>query len=211
MPPAVRRRSRGQHFEAGEGQFIAGRVDHHVVAVLDLALQKLKSQRVGDPMLQHTFERACPKSRVIAGGDEQVFGVFAQLERNPPCAEQLAEPSKLDIDDRFQLCSAQRVKDYDIVDPVEETFPFSGETELVETADQAPFFIGNAADFRARYIAHMAGHDAALRMLAARHGWTYQINHTDKPATDALRALMVRLSPGQGTPGQGSAATNLGA
>ena len=98
-----------------------------------------------------------------------------------------------------------------IVDPVEETFPFSGETELVETAGQAPFFIGNAADFRARYIAHMAGHDAALRMLAARHGWTYQIHHTDKPATDALRALMVRLSPGQGSPGQGSAATNLGA
>jgi ribosomal protein L11 methylase PrmA len=48
-------------------------------------------------------------------------------------------------------------------------------------------------------------------MLAARHGWTYQIHHTDKPATDALRALMVRLSPGQGSPGQGSAATNLGA
>lgn len=90
-----------------------------------------------------------------------------------------------------------------IVDPVEETFPFSGETELVEIADQAPFFIGNAADFRARYIAHMAGHDAALRNVAARHGWTYQTHHTDRPATDALRALMLRLSSGHGAAAAG--------
>jgi uncharacterized protein (DUF58 family) len=86
-----------------------------------------------------------------------------------------------------------------IIDPAEETFPFTGETCLsdVETTDRLP--IGDAAAFRPDYLAAMERHRAAIAMSASRQGWTTITHHTDRPAAPALLALIHGLASAAGS------------
>jgi uncharacterized protein (DUF58 family) len=80
-----------------------------------------------------------------------------------------------------------------IADPVEETFPFSGNTEFVDVDSPARLRAGQAETFREEYIRRLGLHREAIGASARRRGWTLTMHRTDRPATGALLALRVQL------------------
>jgi uncharacterized protein (DUF58 family) len=83
-----------------------------------------------------------------------------------------------------------------IVDPVEETFPFSGRVEFWEPEGFSEITAGRAENWRADYEARIARHRDEIRAEVDRHGWTFTIHRTDRPANDLLLALHARISQG---------------
>jgi uncharacterized protein (DUF58 family) len=80
-----------------------------------------------------------------------------------------------------------------IVDPVEETFPFTGYTEFVDVDSPAVLRVGNAESFRDDYMTRLAAHRDAVLDVARRHGFSVLLHRTDRPASQALLALRTRL------------------
>ncbi len=80
-----------------------------------------------------------------------------------------------------------------IADPVEETFPFAGHTEFVDVDSNASLRVGQAESFRDDYISRLAAHRDAVTTAARRRGWSFLPHRTDRPASEALLALRMRL------------------
>lgn len=72
-----------------------------------------------------------------------------------------------------------------IVDPVEESFPFSGQATLEDVEDGARLRIGDAASWGADYRKRLAAHREGLSEIARGRGWTLTIHRTDRPASEA--------------------------
>jgi len=85
-----------------------------------------------------------------------------------------------------------------IADPVEETFPFSGNTEFVDVDSEARLRAGQAETFRAEYIRRLGLHREAIGASARTRGWSLMVHRTDKPATAALLALRVQFDADAG-------------
>jgi len=81
-----------------------------------------------------------------------------------------------------------------IADPIEETFPFSGNVEFLEVAGERRLRAPRAERWREDYLKALADHRAALRGLAARRGWDMLLHRTDASAAQALLALSARLA-----------------
>lgn len=92
-----------------------------------------------------------------------------------------------------------------IADPIEETFPFEGHTEFLDVDSDARLRVGEAQTFRKDYIARLASHRDAVRAICATRGWSFAIHRTDRPASEALLNLRMRLEGGAGAT-NGSAA-----
>jgi uncharacterized protein (DUF58 family) len=84
-----------------------------------------------------------------------------------------------------------------IVDPVEETFPFSGRVEFIDPEDGHSITVGRAEAWRADYQARLARHRAEVKAETDRLGWSFTIHRTDRPATDLLLALHARMGAGR--------------
>ena len=80
-----------------------------------------------------------------------------------------------------------------IADPIEETFPFSGHTEFEDVDSTTILRIGQAERFREAYISRLAAHRDAIAALCKAKGWSLAIHRTDKPASQALLTLRMRL------------------
>jgi uncharacterized protein (DUF58 family) len=80
-----------------------------------------------------------------------------------------------------------------IVDPAEETFPYSGRVEFIEPEGAGSITAGRAEAWKAEYETRVAGHRAAIRAETDRLGWSFTIHRTDRPATELLLALHARL------------------
>ncbi|HHI82011.1 MAG TPA: DUF58 domain-containing protein [Rhizobiales bacterium] len=76
-----------------------------------------------------------------------------------------------------------------VLDPAEETFPFTGRTQFVEMDGADKLLAGKAETLRTAYIKKLEDHRAALRELARSLGWTFTLHHTDKPPHTVLLAL----------------------
>ena len=87
-----------------------------------------------------------------------------------------------------------------IADPVEETFPFAGHVELVDSDSPATLRLGRAESWRADYEARLARHRGAILDIARAHNFSVLVHRTDRPASEALIALRARLEEG-GTQG----------
>jgi uncharacterized protein (DUF58 family) len=85
-----------------------------------------------------------------------------------------------------------------IVDPIEETFPFTGRMELVDPEDGARLTAGRIQALRDDYGARLASHRDAIRKEVRRLGWTLTLHHTDKPASQAVLALHPLLQASAG-------------
>lgn len=85
-----------------------------------------------------------------------------------------------------------------IVDPIEETFPFSGRMELIDPETRQKLTAGRAESLRDDYVRLLAAHREALRVEAHRLGWTLTLHHTDRPAAQAVLALHPLLRSGGG-------------
>ena len=83
-----------------------------------------------------------------------------------------------------------------IADPAEETFPFSGHTEFVDVDSRATLRVGQAETFRADYVRRLAAHRDAVAEAARTSGWSLALHRTDRPASEALLALRMRLEAG---------------
>lgn len=84
-----------------------------------------------------------------------------------------------------------------IADPVEEVFPYSGHAEIFDLEVGAKLRVGDAAEFRNRYLARLAEHRHHIRESCRRRGWSYAVHRTDRPASEALIGLVNRVAAGR--------------
>lgn len=73
-----------------------------------------------------------------------------------------------------------------VLDPVEEAFPFDGRTVFESMSGALRYETLKAGDLRERYRARLAERKAALETLARRTGWHLLCHHTGAPAQSAL-------------------------
>jgi uncharacterized protein (DUF58 family) len=88
-----------------------------------------------------------------------------------------------------------------IVDPIEETYPFSGNTEFLHPAGSLRVIAPRAQNLRDAYLERLAAHREAIRAICAHSGWGMSIHRTDGSPAEMLLALRMRLSapePGAG-------------
>lgn len=80
-----------------------------------------------------------------------------------------------------------------VLDPVEEAFPFDGRTEFLSASGAIRFETLRARGLKSAYLERLAERKALLRALAADSGWQYHCHHTDAPAQPALIWLYTAL------------------
>ena len=83
-----------------------------------------------------------------------------------------------------------------IVDPAEETFPFSGRVEFIDPEDGHSITVGRAEAWREEYQARVERHRAEIRAETDRLGWSFIIHRTDRPASDLLLKLHTQMVAG---------------
>ncbi|WP_341990909.1 DUF58 domain-containing protein [Azorhizobium sp. AG788] len=99
-----------------------------------------------------------------------------------------------------------------VVDPSEETFPFTGRIAFREPEGGATLTVGRAEAWRADYETRVALHREAIRAAGQRLGWGFQVHRTDRPASELLLALHMRMGVGGlGAGGMGAGAVGSGA
>ena len=84
-----------------------------------------------------------------------------------------------------------------IVDPAEETFPYSGRIEFVEPEGAGTITAGRAESWRADYIERIKRHRADIRTETDRLGWSFIVHRTDRPASELLIKLHGQLGAGR--------------
>jgi len=80
-----------------------------------------------------------------------------------------------------------------IVDPAEESFPYSGRVEFIEPEGAGNVTAGRAEAWRSDYQEIVARHRAALRAETDLRGWSFAVHRTDRPASELLLVLHSRM------------------
>ena len=81
-----------------------------------------------------------------------------------------------------------------ILDPAEETLPFSGRIRFEGLENEGDVLIGKVEAMSKYYRANMTNHRQGLMAVARSAGWTFAVHHTDRPPATALLALYLVLS-----------------
>jgi len=85
-----------------------------------------------------------------------------------------------------------------ILDPAEESLPYEGRTEFLSPIGDDRWVIDRAQSLRTRYRQRFEAHRAELAAIAKRLGWSFLVHHTDRPASEPLLTLIMRLQGGAG-------------
>ena len=80
-----------------------------------------------------------------------------------------------------------------VLDPAEETLPYEGRAEFRGPVGGERWVADRVESLRERYIEKLAAHKQAIIGQARRLGWSHLLHHTDRPASDPLLNLIVRL------------------
>ena len=80
-----------------------------------------------------------------------------------------------------------------IVDPAEESFPYSGRVEFIEPEGAGSVTTGRAETWRHDYQGIVARHRAEIRSETDLRGWSFVIHRTDRPASELLLVLHSRM------------------
>jgi uncharacterized protein (DUF58 family) len=80
-----------------------------------------------------------------------------------------------------------------IVDPAEESFPYSGRVEFIEPEGAGSVTAGRAESWRSDYHGLIARHRDAIRAATDLRSWSFAVHRTDRPATELLLALHARM------------------
>lgn len=80
-----------------------------------------------------------------------------------------------------------------VLDPAEETLPYEGRTEFLSPDGSTRWLADRVETMRKRFQDKMAAHRADIVELATRLGWTFMVHHTDRPASEPLLTLTMRL------------------
>jgi uncharacterized protein (DUF58 family) len=86
----------------------------------------------------------------------------------------------------------------EVADPVEESFPYAGRTEFRDPETGERLTAGRAEMLREEYAGLYRARREELARWATRLGWSYTVNHTDRPASEALVRLHLALSADAG-------------
>ena len=81
-----------------------------------------------------------------------------------------------------------------LLDPLEQTFPFRGRLEFQDPETGERLIAGKAQDWGERYRQLIFALQDELKDTCRRRGWTYLLHHTDKPAAAALLNLHLDLT-----------------
>lgn len=81
-----------------------------------------------------------------------------------------------------------------ILDPAEETLPYSGRVEFAGVEGAERMIAPRAEDLRRAYAERLARQKEAIIAIARRLEWSYLLHRTDRPAGEALLALHTHLS-----------------
>lgn len=117
------------------------------------------------------------------------------------------------ISERLSVLAAGGVVGHmiQVLDPAEETLPYSGRTEFVGLEGQERWTADRAEALRTDYREALLAHRARLEETARRLGWSFMVHHTDRPASEPILSLIMRMSNAGGdyrlAPSQTSAAT----
>lgn len=76
-----------------------------------------------------------------------------------------------------------------ILDPVEEDFPFDGRTRFESLSGDAAHETLRAGDLRDAYLSRLAARKDRLAALTSGNGWHHVTLHTDRPAAQGLMWL----------------------
>ncbi|WP_424362458.1 DUF58 domain-containing protein [Methylocystis parvus] len=80
-----------------------------------------------------------------------------------------------------------------VIDPSEESFPFTGETMFLDTDGGPSFHAGDARSLRDAYAQRFDAHREAVRAAARASGFLFLQHHTDRPAAEAALSLAMGL------------------
>jgi len=108
-----------------------------------------------------------------------------------------------DVATAVRRIAGRGIKGYlvQIVDPAEESLPFSGRTRFEGLENDGEMLIPRVEAVRTDYQAAFAAHVAGLRDIARQVGWTFLSHHTDRPPETALLSLFMAFSePGYRSP-----------
>jgi uncharacterized protein (DUF58 family) len=86
----------------------------------------------------------------------------------------------------------------EIADPAEESFPYAGRTEFRDPETGDRLTAGRAEMLRDDYAQLYKARREELSRWATRLGWSYTVNHTDRPASEALVRVHLALTADAG-------------
>jgi len=81
-----------------------------------------------------------------------------------------------------------------VLDPAEETLPFSGRMRFDGMEDEGDILIGRVEAIREQYLDRLANHNQGIEALAKSFGWSHAVHHTDHSPEASLLALYLVLS-----------------
>ncbi|HWW48703.1 MAG TPA: DUF58 domain-containing protein [Xanthobacteraceae bacterium] len=87
-----------------------------------------------------------------------------------------------------------------VVDPAEETFPYSGRIEFIEPEGAGTVTAGRAETWAADYTTRLALHRDQIRTETDRRGWLFSIHDTSRSAAELLLYLHSGMMAGRGGP-----------
>ncbi|MEN5081360.1 DUF58 domain-containing protein [Bosea sp. TWI1241] len=85
-----------------------------------------------------------------------------------------------------------------IADPIEETFPFSGQAELFDLEDGVSLRVGDAAAWGEDYRNRLAAHRETIRAACRQLGWTLTLHRTDRPASEGVLRVASLITAARG-------------
>jgi len=88
-----------------------------------------------------------------------------------------------------------------VLDPAEESLPFSGRVRFQGPEGDGDVLFGRTENVRNDYRKALQAHRTGLQALAATSNWTFALHHTDNPPEMALMSLYKVLSETSGAMG----------
>jgi uncharacterized protein (DUF58 family) len=98
--------------------------------------------------------------------------------------------------DRMEMIAAQGVRGHlvQVLDPAEETLPYTGRTEFASSEGRDRVIAGRAENLREQYQERLRRHRTDLVELTQRLGWSFLVHHTDRPPEEAVLVVHNRLA-----------------
>lgn len=87
-----------------------------------------------------------------------------------------------------------------ILDPAEETLPYEGRAEFIGPDGSDRWIADRAESLRDGYKAKLQAHRDQVAGIAQKLGWSFMVHHTDRPASEPLLSLIMRLGNGMDSP-----------
>jgi uncharacterized protein (DUF58 family) len=80
-----------------------------------------------------------------------------------------------------------------VLDPAEETLAYEGRVEFRSPEGADRWVADRVESLREAYREKLADHRARIEEAARRLGWSFLVHHTDRPASEPLLTLIMRL------------------